>query len=352
MKIRNLTLMTLITLLAVIGLACGGGGSDPVNPTPQDNGGGGVKLTGRILDREGTPAGTPYATVKLTVAGGGDIAPSLQPANSGPTAGVFEFVGLPTGVPLTLEIDLFQVAIGRNLGWIQQVNLSGSGTFDLGDITLENEFLDNGWNLYTSKDYTFAIINFKRAITERYIQADLTASSSAYTGLGWTYAKRGKDNQTGLYWVDNLGNWLDTINSYEWDQAILNFDRAIANQNDADAWAGMGGTYLTLLGQASKDPIVVGTGTPIYGFVHFYFDEAQNALNRALQADPNLNLHHDQVTADDLQATLIFLRWIGSQPVTLEEVTSLAATGDLNQGSQQLLAVMPDLIQYNPYPQK
>ena len=348
--IRYISTFAMILLLAAGTLACGGGGSAPVDPGGQNNGFG-ATLVGRVLDREGTPSGAPWVTVKLTTASGGQVAPALQPENSGPNAGRFQFAGLPTGIPLTLEIELFQVSLGRNLGWIQQVTLSGSGTFDLGDITLENDFLDNGWNAYGSKDYSLAELNFKRAFQDRFLQAEgLTYSSSAYTGLGWVYAKRGKNNQTGLYYIDDDGNWVDTINSYEWDQALINFDKATINRNDADGWLGMAGTYVTLLGKANKDPIIIGTEVPFYAFVEYYFDNAEVALENALDADPDLNCSHDDVSADDVQATLLFLRWIQGASVSPEEATSLAATGDLNQGSQQLLSVLPDLIQYNPYP--
>jgi hypothetical protein len=37
--------------------------------------------------------------------------------------------------------------------------------------------------------------------------------------------------------------------------------------------------------------------------------------------------------------------------VTVQEVNTLAQAADLNQGSMQLLEVMPDLITYNPWPQ-
>ena len=354
MNTRHYLIITLTILLAAVALACGGGGKDPVNnpgPTNQGNGGG-ATLTGRILDREGDPSGKPWVDITLTVQGGGNITPAQQPADSGPDAGVFKFIGLPVGVPLTLEIGLFQVSIGRNLGYIHQLTLTSAGSFDLGDITLENDFLDNGWSYYVSKDYSTALLNFQRAFEDRFIQADLTHSSSAYTGIGWVYAKRGKDAENGLYYVDpDTGEWLDFINSYEWDQALLNFDRAISNQDDADAWVGMGGTYLTLVGQASKDPVLIGTEIPWYTFLNFYFDEAENALNRGLQADPNYNSFHDEISASDIEATLLFLRWMQGKAVTAEDIAIVEAMPDLNQGSLQLLDIMPDLLTYNPYPQ-
>ncbi len=353
MNIRYITPL-ILTVLLVAGVVACGGGSDPVsngnNPGTQASSGG-ASLVGRVLDREGTPVGTPWATVKLTVVGGGEITPNYQPVASGPDAGRFEFIGLPVGVPVVLEIGLDQIYAGRNLGWIQQVTLTSAGVYDLGDVVLKNDFLDNGWNGYVAKEYSLAILNFQRALTDRFLQADLTYSSSAYTGLGWVYAKRGKDNETGLYYLDDLGNWLDTINSYEWDQALLNFDRAVANPNDADAWVGMAGTYLTLLGQANKQPVLIGTEVPHYGFLQWYFDEAEEAINKALLVDPDYRCSHDDITADDLRATLLFLRWMQGHPVTVEEVSMLAQSDDLNQGSLQLLEAMPDLIQYNPFPQ-
>jgi len=352
MKIRYIAILILAVFLAVGAIACGGGGDDPVNiPTNPQGTVGGAKLIGTILDREGTAIGQPWVTIKLTVSGGGDITPAMQPQSSGPEAGQFEFIGLPLGVPLTLDIGLWQPGVGRNLGFIQTVNLNSATTFDLGDIVLENDYLDQGWNAYVSKDYSLALLNFNRAFEDRFIQADLTYSSSAYTGQGWVFAKRGKDATTGLYYVDDTGAWSDYINSYEWDQALAAFDDAISNGNDADAWAGMGGTYLTLIAQSNKDPVLIGPEIPFYAFLNPYFDEAQEAIEKALLADPNYNCSHDKITADDLQATLLFLKWIQGQPVTIAEVSALANSPDINQGSMQLLEVMPDLIEYNPYPQ-
>jgi len=353
MKIRYISIMILALLLAAGALACGGGGSDdPVKPPGTQGSTSGASLVGRILDREGNPVGKPWASVKLTALGNGEIAPKAQPEGTGPDAGKFEFIGLPTGIPLVLEVGLFQISIGRNLGWIQQVTLTSSGTFDLGDIVLKNDFLDNGWHGYVAKEYSLAILNFTRSLSDRYIQADLSYSSSAYNGLGWVYGKRGKDNTTGLYYIDpDTGEWLDSINSYEWDQALSNFDLAVANQEDSDAWAGMGGTYLTLIGQANKQPVLVGPEIPFYAFISYYFDESEEALENALAADPDYKCPHDKITANDLRATLLFLRWIQGHAVTVAEVNTLAQAKDLNRGSLQLLEVMPDLITYNPWPQ-
>ncbi len=352
MNIRHTAILILTILLVASAPACGGGSDPVVNPPGGQGNTSGATLTGRILDREGHPAGQPWVDITLTVAGGGEISPAQQPAGEGPDAGVFQFIGLPTGIKMVLNIGLFQVSLGRNLGYIHELTLTSSGTYDLGDIVLENDYLDNGWASYVTKDYSLALLNFNRAFEDRFIQADLSYSSSAYTGIGWVYAKRGKDNTTGLYYIDpDTGEWLDSMNSYEWDQALLNFDRAIANTNDSDAWVGMGGTYLTLVGQSSKDPVLIGPEIPFYAFISFYFDDAQKALDKALLVDPGYRCAHDKITADDVKATLLFLRWIQGQQVTVQEVSDLAKSPNLNQGSMQLLTVLPDLINYQPFPQ-
>jgi hypothetical protein len=350
-SLKYTAILTLSILLAIGALACGGGSKDPVNNDPHNQNSGGASLVGRILDMEGNPVGQPLAKVDLKTAGGSGLAPVKQPQATGPDAGRFEYIGLPIGIPMVLEIELFQISIGRNLGWKQDITLTSGGKFDLGDIVLQNDFLELGWNSYTSKDYVGAIEYFNRAFNDREAQAGLTYSSSAYTGLGWVYAKRGKDNQTGLKYADDDGNWVDTINSYEWDQAILEFKRAITNPEDADAWVGMGGAYLTLIGQANKDPIILGPWIPFYGFLDFYFNESQAALDSALKADPNYNCSHDTISANDIKATLLFVKFMQGQSIDPSEVTSLAQSPDLNQGSMQLLEVLPDLILYNPYPQ-
>ena len=194
----------------------------------------------------------------------------------------------------------------------------------MGDIVLQNDFLNLGWSAYTSKDYSLALQDFNRALSDRYAQAHLTYSSSSYTGIGWVYAKRGKDYQDGLKYVDpTTGAYLDTINPFEWDDALHEFDIAVTNASDADAWVGEGGTYLTLLGQSNKDPIVVGPNIPFYAFLHYYFGESQNALTKALAADPNYKSFHDVISSDDLEATIMFLRWIQGQQVTPQDVATL-----------------------------
>lgn len=352
MNLRHTAILILTLLLAAGAFACGGGGGDPVDDPINlgSNNGSGATLTGKVLDREGTPQGAPYTSVKLSLIDGSQVSPAQQPNATGTDAGMFKFLGLPIGVPLVLEIDLFQISIGRNLGYIQQVTLTSGGTFDLGDIVLENDFLDNGWSAYITKDYSLAIMNFQRAFEDRFIQADLSYSSSAYTGLGWVYAKRGKDNHTGISCFVS-GIWADSMNSYEWDQALLNFDRAIANPNDSDAYVGMAGTYLTLLGQSNKNPVLIGPWIPFYGFISWYFEDAQEALDRVLLIDPDYNCHHDDITANDLRVTNLFLQWAQGEEVSLEQVSNMAALSDINQGSKQLLSVLPDLITYNPYPQ-
>jgi tetratricopeptide (TPR) repeat protein len=351
MRIKYLSIMVLSILLAVGAFACGGG-SDPVNNSHNPTNDGGPSLTGRILDREGDPVGQPFVTMKLTGSSGQAIAPVQQPAGDGPDAGRFKYIGLPTGILLKLEITLVQTSLGRNLGWRQNITLTSGSNFDLGDIVLENDFINLGWAAYSSKDYSLALTNFNRALVDRYAQANLSYSSSAYTGIGWVYAKRGKDYQDGLHYVDpDTGAYLDTINSFEWDQALHNFDIATTNQNDSDAWVGTGGTYLTLLGQSNKDPVILGPWIPFYAFLHYYFPEAQGALNKALQVDPTYKSPHDDITVNDIKATLIFLRWIQGQQVTPEEISTLSHATDINEGSRQLLEGMADLVLYNPFPQ-
>ena len=111
----------------------------------------------------------------------------------------------------------------------------------------------------------------------------------------------------------------------------------------------MAGTYLTLIGQALQDPVLIGG--PYYGFIHWYFPESENAIDKALFANPNYLCAHDKISANDLKATKLFLRWIRSESVTADEAIDLSKATDLNQGSKQLLSILPDLIKYNPWPQ-
>jgi hypothetical protein len=351
--IKYLAIVTLSILLAVGAFACGGGGKNPIqDDTHNQNNTGGATLSGRVLDRERTPVGQPWVTVKLSAVDGSAVAPAQQPESTGPDAGKFEYLGLPIGIPMVLEIDLFQVSMGRNLGYIHQLTLTSSGTFNLGDIVLENDFLDMGWSSYVAKDYVTAVLNFNRSLEDRFVQANLSYSSSAYTGLGWVYGKRGKDNQTGLKYVDGTtGEWLGTINSYEWDQALLNFQTATANPKDSDAWVGMAGTYITLVGQGNKDPVLIGPYIYFYGFLHYYFPDAQNAIEKALVVDPDYECAHDVISADDLNATLLFLKWMQGQTVNPEQVSTLSKSANINEGSRQMLEALTDLILYNPYPQ-
>ena len=110
MRIKYLSILILSILLAVGAFACGGG-SNPVNPHNPSSGSG-PTLTGRILDREGDPVGGPFVTMSLTGPNGQAIAPTQQPVATGPDAGKFEYIGLPAGIPLMLEITLIETSLG------------------------------------------------------------------------------------------------------------------------------------------------------------------------------------------------------------------------------------------------
>jgi tetratricopeptide (TPR) repeat protein len=348
----NIIRFIILALLATAWLwtgACSGSSADnPGTPGP----GGNVTetmgtLKGTLIDREGYPLGGFDTQVWVTNAEGISVAPTINPPGSGPEAGQFIIQNLPVGQLLYFEAEHVDQSIGRNLGYKQDIFFNGPGTLDLGKVMLDNPWLKLGWDSYKQKDYTQALIYFQRSINSRKLSAagfeDFTLSSSAYNGLAWVHAKRGKDNQ---------GSGNPMFPGFEWDQALAEWGFAISNFNDADAWVGKGGVLFSLLADVHTDPVQVGPFIPMYGLVHPHFTEIYECMQKALLAAPDYFCEHDLIQTNDLKAVQLFLTWVMGGNVTLNDVENFVEDGGFNEGSAQLLAIMPDLLLYDPYPQR
>jgi hypothetical protein len=345
---KYIALAVLLTAWLWIGACSGSGSGDPFVPGPGGDANDTLgSLSGTLVDREGFPVGGFDTEISLTSEQGIKVAPIFNPPASGPEAGQFLIQNLPLGQKLFFVAEHQNQSVGRYIGFEQTITFSSPGTINLGNVLLDNPWLELGWNSYKQKDYTQALVYFNRALTSRKISAngddDLTKSSSALTGIAWVHGKRGKDNQ---------GSGNPMFPGFEWDQAINEFEDAQSNFNDADAWVGWAGTKLTLLADVHSDPVQVGPWLPMYGLVKSHFSDVYGGLQKALVADPNYTCEHDLIYTDDLKITQLFITWVLEGNVPLSEVEFMVDNAHMNEGSMQLLAIMPDLIMYDPFPQK
>jgi len=342
---KAITLAVLITALLLAG-ACSGSSGDPIDPGPT---GGGTSsygtVSGILVDREGYPLGGFDTTITVKNMEGISVAPKFNPPASGAGAGMFNIQNLPTGQVLKFEAEHINQSIGRYIGYEQDLFFSSPGTIDLAEVMLDNPWLDLGWASYKQHDFHQALIYFNRALGSRKISGngtDFTLSSSAYAGLAWVHAKRGKDNMA----------TNPMFPGFEWDQALSEFDFALSNFNDADAWVGKGGLLLSMLADVSSDPAQIGPWLPVYGMVKPFFSEIYDCLQKAKNTAPDYLCEHDLIAYDDLDTVQLLLAWLMSGNVTLNDVENLSESNEINEGSMQLLSIMPDLLLYEPYPQK
>ncbi len=345
---KYIALAVLLTAWLWLGSCSGSGSGDPFVPDPGGNANNSLgSLQGTLVDREGYPVGGFDTTITVSTEQGIKVAPIFNPPASGPEAGTFLIQNLPIGQKLTFIAEHKNQSVGRFLGFEQEITFSSPGTVNMGNVMLDNPWLELGWDAYKQKDFTQALIYFNRALTSRKLSAngdeDMTKSSSALNGIAWVHAKRGKDNQ---------GSFNPMFPGFEWDQALAEYEDALSNFNDADAWVGWAGTKFTLLGNVYSDPVEIGPWLPMYGLVQSYFPDVYSSLQKALVAAPAYTCEHDLIYTDDLKSTQLFLTWALEGNVPLSEVEFLSDNGHLNEGSMQLLSILPDLITYDPFPQK
>jgi tetratricopeptide (TPR) repeat protein len=341
----NKTIALAVLITALLWAGCSGSSETPIDPGPTGSGNGSQgTATGILVDMEGYPLGGFDTFIEVKNADGISVTPKFNPPASGPEAGQFTIQNLPVGQTLYFIAEHRDQFSGRFIGYEQELFFSTAETISLGEVMLDNPWLDLGWDSYKQKDYQQALIYFNRALGSRKISGnpEFTLSSSAYTGIAWVHAKRGKDNMA----INPM------FPGFEWDQALSEFDFALANFKDADAWAGKGGLLLSLLADVNADPAQIGPLLPVYGLIHPHFSEIYTCLEQALVAAPDYFCEHDLIAASDLQAIQLLLTWLISENVTLNDVEIMADADLLNEGSMQLLAIMPELLLYNPYPQK
>ena len=342
----NKTIALAVLITALLWAGCSGSSDTPIDPGPTGSGNGSSgTVTGTLVDREGYPLGGFDTTIEVKNAEGISVAPKFNPAASGPEAGQFFIQNLPVGQVLYFVAEHKNQFIGRFIGYEQELFFNAADTISLGEVMLDNPWLDLGWDSYKQKDYHQALIYFNRALASRKLSGngpEFTLSSSASNGIAWVHAKRGKDNMASN----------PMFPGFEWDQAIAEFDFALANFNDADAWVGKGGLLLSLLADVNADPAQIGPLLPIYGLVHTHFSEIYTDMAKALTAAPDYFCEHDLIAADDLRSIQLLLTWLMTENVTLNDIEIQADSDYLNEGSMQLLAIMPELLLYNPYPQK
>lgn len=337
----------LAPMLALVLTACGGGGGSTPNPNVPGGGqqiGTGGSITGRVFVPEGQPIGGPFVTVTVRDGAGTTLSPTINPNGTGPDIGRFTVAGLPLGTDITVSIDYRSDGRGDNLGHDQIIRLTSTGTLDIGAVTLSNEFLELGWNAYRAKNFNLALSRFNTSKDARSATAG-TRSSSYFVGMGWTHVKRGRDTLVMCSGPNNQG--------FEWDIALQEFKQAAdTDAYDADARVGMAAAY-TALNAKSKllDPVQFNLQQFFYGFLNLYYDEAEEQINQALAIAPDYESDHDEITASDLEVARLFHRFMQGKAVSQDEIDELSERQDINQGSQETLQALSDMVRYKLAPQ-
>ena len=335
---NSLYYISIILVLFILN-GCSGGDSTPTAPpsgqqTPDPTLG---SIGGTLFDLEGTTVGGPFVAAQVFDENMEPLTAVVNPDKKGPIAGMFHFANLPLNQTLIFKAEHEDSSIGRLIGYDRILFLTSPGNVDLGDCVMNNEQLTLGWSSYKVKMYNLALYHFNRALNTRYADS-LSQSSSAFTGIAWVYAKRGQDTTT-------LG---PSNRGFEWTDALGNYDVAIANHSDADAYVGMAGTYMTLVANSVLlDPVQYAGKMFLYAFTDSYNDDALDAIDKALIADPDYDSAHDVIKADDLRACQLYNRYIVGEEIQQTEIDELIISNDLNIGSLQLLTSLANLIEFD-----
>lgn len=334
--------IAVILFITIIAGCSGGTDPDPITPpSGQQQGNPDLgTISGRIVDLESTPIGGVFVDVQLFDEDMNPLSAVYHPEEAGPIAGEFTFTNLPLYKTIILKAEHQDVAIGRLIGYDRVLYFTSGGIEDLGQCIMNSEQLMLGWSAYKAKKYNLALYHFERAQNTRYADV-LSSSSSAYTGNGWVYAKRGRD----------MSGSGPSNRGFEWNDAISNFDVAVANPNDADAYVGMAGAYMTLIANTLYLDTIQYAGwggdVRLYGFTNPYMPDALDALDRALTVNPEFDSSHDEITADDLRACQIYNRYVIGESIHQTDIDELIISSDLNVGSLQLLSSVADFIEFD-----
>ncbi len=210
----------------------------------------------------------------------------------------------------TLRGNYMNIGAGISLTGSRSVIVEQGKSNDIGNLSLSNSNLDNGWNAYRQGNFNQAETYFSSYLDQvRSGQANV-GSSSAYSALGWTW-----------------GHGLDDPS-----QAIVYFSDATAGwPGNTDALAGLAASHIGLMKSDGG----------------FHFNQASSAINSAIvaQGDYSSSPTHDSISETDLKVFRAFINLINGNPsgarteaLELESIVSLEG----NNASPAMINVIID----------
>ena len=231
--IRNLTAIVLTFALASL-LACGGGG------------GGQKTVSGTIVNE----AGSTLSAGKYTIVGSGTVG-SIGGAGTFAAATATE----AGQILLTSSSSGFRV---KRVGF----DLTETSHVDLGNVTLPNDSLSNGWGSYRAGNLADSETKFKE-----HIAASGRDLPDAENGLGWVLVRAGKQDEAFNHFFAALGAGFDAeprtgLAAAYLGRTVAGTDSLGEAISNLDIAIGVNGTYLSrpLHDDISEDDLVALRG--------------------------------------------------------------------------------------------
>ncbi len=272
-----------IVILASIMISSCGGGSNKGN------------ILGQTVDNWGAAVGGNAVTIIFSGL------PDIYHPNQD---GTFD-ISIPEG-SYTVEFLWYDNDQGIEIFYLSDFTITKGQTINMGSVPLINTELNAGWAKYRGGLYNDAITHFNAYLTDVRSGHANAGSNSAFCGLGWSYAR--------------LLQATEAFNN-------LNAAAIASNGTNADAYAGLGGLFLSVGHDGDN----------------YTYDDSNIYLTTAINIAGNYSSAptHDHITETDLYAARALARFLdgdinGSQndintaSVTIDDEGNFASIDTLN----------------------